>query len=97
MRKVICDECKNEEKVNYAGSNPPGWCDIRMTGNVTQKGKTFLQRVNFEVMLCDVCVSRKFNFEEAKPKTIQEQFEEIASQYLQDLCIEAAQEAVENV
>ena len=97
MRKVICDECKNEEETRYSSSNPTGWCDLKISGNIVPKGETYVTRINFEVMLCDVCMTKKFNFEKEAPKPIRDQFEEIAAQYLQDLCYDAAQEAVGNV
>ncbi len=96
MRKVGCDECKKEDHTKYSGSVPPGWCDIRITGNIVMPGKTYNQRVGAEIMLCDDCVTKKFDFSEEKQKPISEQFEDIATEYLQELSADAVQQAMEN-
>ncbi len=96
MRKVICDECKSEEGVNYQSSMPTGWCPIKITGSVIEKGKRYsTKRVQVEILLCDICVSKKFNFIEEEP-SISQQFEDIATEYLQELSADAVQQAMEN-
>ena len=98
MLMLHCDLCENIIEVLTASANPDGWSSITITGYVRELGKTYGSTPrSIKKSLCPDCVPKIFDFSKEAPKSIQEQFEIAAVDYMTELAEEAVQCAVDNM
>jgi len=96
MITAHCDKCEKAETIRTGFIIPKGWADITVTGQIPTKERG-LSRQSFKQLLCDTCVKAIFDTEASSNKTVEQTFREVAGEYLNDLAIDAFEQAAENM
>lgn len=91
-----CDHCKKTtESISSNYTIPKDWADIVISGQIRVKG--YVNRQSIRKLLCPNCISSIFDLTETGilNKSVAKQFEEAAVDFMNELAVEAVEEAME--
>ena len=100
MRTLTCDmkNCENIETISGPNIVPDGWSQITINGYMKDPNTKYggNKAATMRKDICTECTPKVFDFSEEPEMTLEEQFRQVATDYMEDLAINAIEQAQDN-